>query len=228
MKKLTIALVLATLIACHPTPGPDKAITGAILGAGWGAGSGAVIGNQVDHSGAGAGIGAGFGFVSGLIQGAGFDLAEGTALEQQRELDALRVRVASNQRSLSLLQKELDRRDQKLYRSAVGSQIFFDKDRASLRSGSAEQLQRLAEQVKFNPYVGGLVVHGHSDDTGDSSKNKRLSEARARTVVTFLANQGIPIDTIEVESHGALRPLATNESESGQQLNRRVEIVLKK
>jgi len=229
IKLTALTLTLVTLLsACHPTPGPDKAVVGALLGAGWGAGAGAVIGNQVDASGSGAAIGSGFGFVSGLIHGAGLDVAEGTELQQQREIDALRVRVAANQRSLMFLQKELDKRDQKLYRSATGSQVFFDKNRASLRSGTAGQLQRLAEQIKFNPYVGAITVHGHSDDTGDVQKNLRLSEARARTVVAFLANHGIPLDTIQVEAHGSKRPLATNATESGAQLNRRVEVVLSK
>lgn len=220
--------ICAVFVGCHPTPGPDKAVSGAILGAGWGAGAGAVVGNQVDASGAGAAIGSGFGLVSGLIQGASLDIAEGTELEQQRDLDALRVRVAANQRSLQNLQSELDRRDQKLYRSASGGQVYFDKNRASLRSGSAEQLQRLAEQIKFNPYVGRISVQGHSDDTGNTERNLRLSEARARTVVSFFVQQGISIDKIDVQAHGGLRPLATNETESGRQLNRRVEIVLEK
>ena len=103
MKIKSLILVVALIFlssACRPTPGPDKALAGALLGAGWGAGAGAVIGNQVDSSGPGAAIGSGFGFVSGLIHGAGLDIAEGGELHQQREIDALRVRVASNQRSL--------------------------------------------------------------------------------------------------------------------------------
>lgn len=218
------ALIISGITACHPTPGPDKAVAGAILGAGWGAGTGAVIGHQVDHAGSGAAIGSGFGFAGGLIHGAGLDLAERSQLKQKRSLDSLQVRVASNHRALSDLQHSLDARSVALQASGA-NQVFFDSNRASLRSGSAGQLQRLAGQIKRSPWVTGIVIHGHSDDTGDTERNRRLSEARARTVVTFLVNQGVNLDIISLESHGASRPLASNETESGRQLNRRAEVV---
>jgi outer membrane protein OmpA-like peptidoglycan-associated protein len=186
-----------------------------------------VIGNQLDNTGAGAAIGAGFGAANGMLTGIGLDMAEGTELEQQRELDALKVQVAANQRNLMALQDSLDARDSKLTRTSGGvAQVFFDKDRASIRLGTAQQLERVADEIKRNPYVGRVELHGHSDNTGDTELNKRLSEARARTVATFLANQGISTDQIAIVPHGAEKPLASNDSEAGRQLNRRVEIVL--
>jgi len=214
--------------SCHPVPGPDKSFAGAVLGAGWGSGAGAIIGHQTGSGAEGAAIGAGFGAVSGLITGIGLDITEGTELRQQRELDALKVQVASNNRSLMLLQDVLDDRDRRLSPTSAASQVFFDAEKASLRSGSAARLQRFAQAIKFNPYVGSVELHGHSDDIGDTERNRRLSEARARTVATFLAGQGISLGRIRLFSHGATRPLASNETESGKQLNRRVEIVLHK
>ena len=225
---LVLLLFLSFGVSCHPVPGPDKTFAGAVLGAGWGAGAGAVIGHQTSRAGEGAAIGAGFGAVSGVLTGIGLDISEGTELRQQRELDSLKVQVAANYRSLILLQDVLDDRDRRLNPTSGANQVFFDPDRASLRSGSAARLQRLAEAIKFNPYVGEVELHGHSDDNGDTERNRRLSEARARTVATFLAGQGISLDRIKLFSHGAARPLASNESESGKSLNRRVEIVLRK
>jgi len=225
---LTLLCALLAFSSCHPVPGPDKTFAGAVLGAGWGTGAGAVIGNQAGSAGEGAAIGAGFGAVSGLLTGVGLDISEGTELRQQRELDALKVQVASNYRSLMLLQDVLDDRDRRLNPTSAANQVFFDSNKASLRSGSAARLQRFAEAVKFNPYVGGVELHGHSDDNGNTERNRRLSEARARTVATFLAGQGISLDRIKLFSHGATRPLASNETESGKHLNRRVEIVLRK
>lgn len=220
--------MLFWLASCYPTPGPDKSLAGAILGAGWGAGAGAVIGNQTGNLTQGTWVGMGFGAASGLLTGVGLDLAEGTELEQQRELDALKVQVASNQHQLMMLQSALDQRDQLLVRFPSSLRVFFDKDRASLRSGFVAELQRLAEAVKFNHYVGRIQVQGHSDDTGNTERNMRLSEARARTVATTLASQGISMDKIDVSSHGAAQPLASNETEAGRQLNRRVEVVILK
>lgn len=222
------ASVLCMASACSPVAGPDKTAAGLILGAGWGAGAGAVIGNQVDHSGPGIAIGAGFGAASGMLTGIGLDLAEGTELEQQRELDALKVQVSSNQRMLMQLQDSLDNRDRKLAQTSAAAQIFFDLDRASLRAGSAAQLERLANSIKLNPSVGGLEIHGHTDGGGSLDENMKLSEARARTVATFLSMHGVPIDSMRIIPHGTERPLATNETDAGKQLNRRVEIVLLK
>lgn len=221
-----LLLVVATCAGCYPTPGPDKTIAGAVLGAGWGAGAGAVIGNQVNDPGPGAAIGAGFGAANGFLTGMGFDIAEGEELEQQRELDALKVQVASNQRNLLALQSALDDRERRINSAAFAEQVYFDPSRASLRLGSAVKLERLANAIKRNPFVTSIELHGHADDMGDTEKNHQLSEARARSVASFLANQGISVDQMRIYSHGAENPVATNESDAGRQLNRRVEIVL--
>lgn len=224
------ALAIGVLAAgCYPQPGPDKTVGGAVLGAGWGAGLGAVAGNQVANAGPGAAVGAGLGAVSGMLTGGALDIAEGSELQAQRELDSIKIHVAANQRRLELLQSTLDSRDYNLSRTAETlSKVFFDTDRASLRSGAAKELQVLAERIKNNPYVGRLELHGHSDDTGSPERDTSLSESRTRTVATFLANQGISLDQMELFAHGSRRPLGSNESEAGRQLNRRVEIILMK
>ena len=225
---LKLCLLTLLVVSCHPVPGPDKSLAGSVLGAGWGAGAGAVIGNQTGSLGPGTGVGAAFGAGAGLLTGIGLDVAEGTQLEEQRQLDALKVQVAANTRSLMMLQNSLDDRDRRLERSGYTGQIFFDEDSASLRAGSAVELERLAEVIKSNPYVGLVEVHGHSDDTGDGERNNRLSEARARTVGTFLSSHGIPMDRMRLIAHGARQPLATNETGVGRQLNRRVEVIMVK
>lgn len=216
------------IASCHPVPGPDKSFAGAVLGAGWGAGAGAIIGNQTGSVGPGTVIGAAIGAASGLLIGVGLDISEGTELDQQRQVDGLKVQVAANNRDLTVLQDTLDDHDRRLERTGMGGHVYFDPDSAALRAGSAAELERLADAIKSSPYVTGVTVTGHSDDTGDTAKNERLSEARARSVATFLANQGISMDRIEVTSYGAKRPIASNESEAGRQLNRRVEIDLVK
>lgn len=226
MKNYILAIALLSLVSCSVNPGPDKTIAGSVLGAAWGAGTGAAVGNQVNNTGEGAAIGAGAGLVAGAFTGAGLDVTEEQEIENQRQLDALKVQVASNQQELIGIQDILDQRAATLHNASPGYEIYFDSDLASLRSGSAAQLQRLADSIKLNPYVSQIEVHGHSDDTGDTERNMRISEARARTVATFLAQNGISIDQIDVLSHGAKRPLASNENEAGRQLNRRAEIVL--
>lgn len=230
MKKniLILATFSFSLISCSVKPGPDKTVAGSMLGAAWGAGTGAVAGNQVSATGDGAAIGAGIGLVGGAITGAGLDITEEQELENQRQLDGLKVQVASNQQELIGIQDTLDERSQTLYNTAPGYEIYFDPELASIRAGSAAQLQRVADSIKLNPYVSQVEVHGHSDDMGDTERNMRLSEARARTVASFLAQNGVSMDHINIVAHGAERPVASNENEAGRQLNRRAEIVLLK
>ena len=228
MKKILI-LSLLIITACSQRPGPDKTVAGAVLGAGWGAGAGAVAGHQVGVAGEGAAVGAGFGLVSGALTGAGLDVAEANELKRQKQIEALKVQVAANEHRLKGIQSHLDRRDKHLAKtSAPMSKVYFDSEKASIRSGSARELQNIANQIKMNPYVGRVEIHGHSDDMGDSDRNLFLSEARSRSVATFLASQGVSLDQMDLFAYGADRPIASNENENGRQLNRRVEVVLSK
>lgn len=214
------------LPGCYPIAGPDKSIAGGVLGAGWGAGAGVIIGNQIGETGPGIAIGSGLGLVAGTMTGIGLDMAEGTEFERQRELDALRIQVAANHHALANVRAVLDDRVSAINSISVGTQVFFDQNRASLRYGSATQLERFVDQVKQNPFVRAIEVHGHSDDTGDIALNERLSEARARTVAGFLLNHGISSNLINTFNHGSTQPLASNSTDAGRYFNRRVEVVL--
>lgn len=226
MRATALLTFMVVIVGCYPTPGPDKTVAGALLGAGWGAGAGAVVGNQLNDTGPGAALGAAFGAAQGVLVGAGLDVAEGNELQAHRELEALKVQAALNNSELLNLQDRLDSMGRKLRPTNVGFDVYFDPSRASLRLGSATQLERFADAVKLNPYVREIQLHGHSDDLGKGEENQRLSELRTRTVQTFLIAHGISSDRIRVFGHGAGQPRATNSSESGRQLNRRVEIVV--
>ncbi|MBL7661174.1 OmpA family protein [bacterium] len=224
MRKIYCVLFCLIVASCHPTPGPDKSVAGAILGASWGAGAGAVVGHQVGATGPGAAIGAGFGAADGLITGAGLDLAESTDLDQQAELDEMRIRVLENQRQLQNLQDSLDGRVKGAGIPQYSARVFFDDKSAALRSGSADDLQKFADLYKRNPRARKIQVVGHSDNASTVDENDKIAEARARSVAAFLAAQGVALDRIFVESQGARRPLASNEADVGRQLNRRVDV----
>lgn len=221
-------LVFICLLVCsagcsNPQPGPDKTLAGAVLGAGWGAGAGAVIGHQLSYAGEGAGIGAGFGFVSGALIGAGFDINEGAILDQERALAQLKVQNAVNSKQLEVIQARLD--DALVVNRNYGvHQVYFDVDASNLRGGAVADLEVIADQVRMSPYAFTVHVVGHSDDAGTPDYNARLAEARARSVAAYLASRGISSDKIKIEAHGSTRPLASNSSPNGRQLNRRVDV----
>lgn len=219
-------LLAALLIGCdNPQAGPDKSIAGAVLGAGWGAGAGAVVGNQVSSAGEGAAVGAGFGLVGGALTGAGFDLNEGAMLEQERTLASLKIQNEANAQNLNNVQNKLD---QAIVSDLSGGihQVFFDADASNLKAGSVANLEVIAEQLKISPSAFKVNVTGHSDDSGDPEYNARLAEARARNVSAYLGSRGISMDRIIVAHHGSERPVASNATSVGRQLNRRVDIYI--
>ncbi len=100
--------------------------------------------------------------------------------------------------------------------------VFFDTDKYVLREESYKELNILFEVLMENPHIS-IKVSGHTDNVGDFNYNKTLSRNRARAVVRYLIEQGIDEDRLEYEGYSFSRPIATNETDEGRQLNRRVE-----
>ena len=69
-----------------------------------------------------------------------------------------------------------------------------------------------------------LVIHGHTDNTGNDSINIPLSQARAQSVKSYLASQGVSASRIDAQGYGSSNPIADNSTASGREQNRRVEI----
>jgi len=72
------------------------------------------------------------------------------------------------------------------------------------------------------------VVKAYSDTSGDSRRNKRLSQKRAKSVYDALINQGISADRLSHVGMGEQDPIASNDTKEGRDKNRRVEAVLVK
>lgn len=228
MRKFSAVIVLALFAACsNPQPGPDKTVAGAVLGAGWGAGAGAIVGNQIDYSGQGVAVGAGIGAVSGALTGAGYDLNESAQNKMKKDLKSLKVHNAANTRELQVLQNKLDNA---ITADVAGGvfQVFFDSDSTSLKAGSTANLEIIADSLKNSPRAYTVNVVGHSDDSGVPDYNSRIAEARARTVAGYLGARGISMDQIQIKSFGSTRPIASNTTEAGRQLNRRADVYIGK
>jgi outer membrane protein OmpA-like peptidoglycan-associated protein len=71
-----------------------------------------------------------------------------------------------------------------------------------------------------------LAVEGHTDSVGNDSYNQGLSDRRAESVRDYLVRQGIPRDTIVAHGFGESQPVVSNDSASGRQQNRRVEVIV--
>jgi len=71
-----------------------------------------------------------------------------------------------------------------------------------------------------------LEIHGHTDNVGEDEYNMKLSERRASAVVSYLIQNGISSSRLEYKGFGSSKPIASNETEEGQQENRRVEVYI--
>jgi OOP family OmpA-OmpF porin len=101
--------------------------------------------------------------------------------------------------------------------------IHFDFDKASLKPGAEQVLVEMVKLMKQNPGLS-VEIQGHTDSVGGRSYNLGLSERRARTVKRFLELYGVEDSRMRVRGYGPDRPVASNETEEGRALNRRVEL----
>jgi len=103
--------------------------------------------------------------------------------------------------------------------------INFDFNKATVKPESESTLQEIAKLLKQTPEMN-LYVVGHTDNVGGIENNMRLSRARADAVVKALeTTYGVPQNRLQPYGVGPLAPVATNETEEGRALNRRVELV---
>lgn len=102
--------------------------------------------------------------------------------------------------------------------------ITFEFNKADIRPESRPQIEQIIAYLKANPQVG-IVVAGHTDAKGAFDYNVELSRRRAQAVVQALTGGGIAGNRLVPFGAGMASPVATNDTEAGQALNRRVEIV---
>jgi outer membrane protein OmpA-like peptidoglycan-associated protein len=103
--------------------------------------------------------------------------------------------------------------------------VLFDTDKSLLKAGGMRNVEKLAGFFKQYPQRKALV-EGFTDSTGSEGHNQELSGQRANAVRSALVDMGVDSARIATHGYGEAFPVAGNDSSSGRQLNRRVEIVL--
>lgn len=108
----------------------------------------------------------------------------------------------------------------------LDSMSLFDSGKYDLKPGSTRLLVNSLVGIKAKP--GWLiVVSGHTDNTGNPKLNQTLSRERAEAVRDWMRDTGdVPESCFAVQGYGESRPIATNDTQDGRALNRRVEISL--
>lgn len=99
--------------------------------------------------------------------------------------------------------------------------IFFESGSDVLLPESKFELDALCKMLKLKNHIR-ILIEAHTDDVGTDADNKSLSEKRARSVVAYLVDKGIAASRLQAKGHGESRPEASNETEEGRRLNRRI------
>ncbi len=118
-------------------------------------------------------------------------------------------------------------RDFQLERVEVGAKvilknIFFEFGKATLKPESYAELDNVVKLLQNNEGVR-LEISGHTDNVGSLKTNMKLSEDRAKAVVTYLVGKGIASSRLEYKGYAYTQPIAPNTTEAGRAQNRRVE-----
>lgn len=100
--------------------------------------------------------------------------------------------------------------------------IFFEFNKAELRPESRFELDRLVRLLGDHESME-IAIEGHTDWVGTDSFNEALSQARAQAVVNYLTAHRVDAGRLAATGFGETRPIASNETPEGRQLNRRVE-----
>lgn len=98
--------------------------------------------------------------------------------------------------------------------------IFFDTDKFEIKKESELELDKLVLLLKKFPFMK-IEIGGHTDNTGDKTKNKTLSQNRAKSVKDYLVSKGVEVTRLSSVGYGDSKPIATNDTPEGRSINRR-------
>jgi outer membrane protein OmpA-like peptidoglycan-associated protein len=207
MRRVGLLLLALALAACADRPLQYRE-SGTLIGAAGGAVIGAIAYDRNRTK--GAVIGAVGGALAGGLVGRYMD-------DQRRDLERnLDAEIQSGQARVEKLPNDV-------VRITMTSQTAFDTDSTSIKPGFHSTMDKVADVVVRYAKTT-LTVVGHTDDVGPNAYNQSLSERRARSVARYLELQKVNAMRLAIAGKGEAQPVASNNSDSGRQANRRVEI----
>lgn len=215
LKLATLAATLAIFVSgCATYTGqtndpndPNRTQRGALIGAAIGTAAGLLSGGNAVERRQRAMVGAGVGALAGGAVG----------VYQDRQEADLRRQTAGTGIDVS--------RDGDVIKLNLPDGVTFDFAKYDLKPQFYPALNTVAATLReYNQTI--VEVSGHTDSVGSDSANQLLSERRANSVASYLIGQGLIRERFEVVGMGERYPVASNDSDSGRSLNRRVEIRL--
>jgi outer membrane protein OmpA-like peptidoglycan-associated protein len=202
---------------------------GAGIGALGGAAAGGAIGAAVGHPGAGAAIGGVLGLGAGALVGDQLQGQENKQKEQQQALDQQRADIEKNRALIEELKKRnIEARETNRGVAVNLPNVNFQFDSADLTGDGRNKVDQIASIIKRDAPNRRITVEGHAsrESASQEAYNQRLSERRANTVADALERNGVNGRNVSAQGLGTRAPIASNDTESGRQQNRRVEVII--
>ena len=215
MKKIVVYLVAliftssTILTGCQAVKNTNKTQRGAAIGAVGGGILGAVLGNNLGKGGNGA-LGAVLGTVVGGVAGG----VIGNKMDKQ----AREIKEA-------LPGAEVERVGEGIRLVLGENSVNFDFNKATLTAKAKQNLDKLVPVLKSYADTD-IKIYGFTDSKGADDYNLNLSKQRAAAVKSYLAAKGLVTGRFTVEGLGEAEPIATNDTDAGRALNRRVEFAI--
>ena len=185
---------------------------GAAIGTVSGAALGAAIGSFSGNAGRGALIGAVGGALAGGMVGAYME-------NQRKDFE----KALAPEISAGVIRVQKLPNDQLLV--GMTGETSFEVDSDQIKPGFNSTMDKISGIVnKYGKTE--LKVAGHTDNTGSAQHNQALSERRAGSVQRYLEGDGVAPQRIYAAGYGKNQPIASNDSDAGRRLNRRVDITI--
>ena len=224
-----ISLLLSLIVAGCAGGDISTREKGAGIGALGGAAAGGAIGAAVGHPGIGAAIGGALGLGTGALIGDQLQGQENRQKEQQKSIDQQRAEIDKNRALIDELKKRnIDARETSRGVMVSLPNVNFEFDSADLTRDGRNKVDQIANIIKRDAPNRRVTVKGHAsrESAAQEAYNQRLSERRANTVADALERNGVSGRNVSSQGLGTRAPVASNDTESGRQQNRRVEVII--
>lgn len=108
----------------------------------------------------------------------------------------------------------------------INLNVLFDFDKANVKPKYHNEIKRVADYMNAYPWEK-ATLEGHTCSLGTDAYNQKLSQRRVDNIKAYLVDKfGISADRLTAVGYGESKPIATNDTEEGRQLNRRVQAVM--
>lgn len=212
MAGLCVAIVLT---GCNASSATKGGLIGGGAGAAVGAGVGALVAKNNRKKGAliGAAAGAAVGTTAGIIIGKKMDKKKA----ELAALEAAQVQEVTDQNGLKAIQVTFGEEG-----------IKFATGKSTLSTSAKDALAKFAKALTSGEDVSAadITVEGHTDSTGSTAINEKLSKERAQAVADYLVANGVAKSSLTVRGLASEYPVADNSTAEGRKQNRRVEVYI--